>query len=115
MKSVTSFHRGISFTISVSGPSAGVLAFKHLPTQLPLAVLLSLLIGYIAAGDGQQNELFWEINLALAEREFELFCQPLLNARTQQCTGVEILLRWNNPRQAGSHRMFLFLSPRSIT
>ncbi len=48
MKSVTSFHRGISFTISVSGPSAGVLAFKHLPTQLPLAVLLSLLIGYIA-------------------------------------------------------------------
>lgn len=48
MKSVTSFHRDISFTISVSGPSAGVLAFKHLPTQLPLAVLLSLLIGYIA-------------------------------------------------------------------
>ncbi len=29
-----------------------------------------------------------EINSALAEREFALFCQPLLNARTQQCTGV---------------------------
>lgn len=28
-----------------------------------------------------------------------MFCQPLLNARSQQCIGVEILLRWNNPRQ----------------
>lgn len=40
-----------------------------------------------------------EIHLGLAQREFELFCQPLLNARSQQCIGVEILLRWNNPRQ----------------
>ena len=40
-----------------------------------------------------------EINLGLAQHEFELFCQPLLNARSQQCIGVEILLRWNNPRQ----------------
>ncbi|EHX0653497.1 cyclic diguanylate phosphodiesterase [Salmonella enterica] len=85
---------------SASGPSAGVLAFKHLPTQLPLAVLLSLLIGYIAwLATASRMSFSWEINLALAEREFELFCQPLLNARTQQCTGVEILLRWNNPRQ----------------
>ncbi|MEN1181176.1 EAL domain-containing protein, partial [Pseudomonas aeruginosa] len=38
-------------------------------------------------------------NLGLAQHEFELFCQPLLNARSQQCIGVEILLRWNNPRQ----------------
>ena len=29
----------------------------------------------------------------------KVFCQPLLNARSQQCIGVEILLRWNNPRQ----------------
>ncbi len=40
-----------------------------------------------------------EINLGPAQHEFELFCQPLLNARSQQCIGVEILLRWNNPRQ----------------
>ena len=37
--------------------------------------------------------------MGIAAREFELFCQPLVNARTQACTGVEILLRWNNPRQ----------------
>lgn len=58
------------------------------------------MIGYIAwLATASRMSFSWEINLALAEREFELFCQPLLNARTQQCTGVEILLRWNNPRQ----------------
>lgn len=52
-----------------------------------------------------------EINLGLAQHEFELFCQPLLNARSQQCIGVEILLRWNNPRQGwispGTHATVL--------
>lgn len=37
--------------------------------------------------------------MGLAAGEFELFCQPLVNAQTQRCVGVEILLRWNNPRQ----------------
>lgn len=88
------------FAISVSGPGASELALKHLPTQLPLAVMLSLLVGYLAwLATANRMSFSWEINLALAEREFELFCQPLLNASTQQCTGVEILLRWNNPRQ----------------
>lgn len=36
------------FTISVSGPGATALALHHLPSQFPLAVLLSLLVGYIA-------------------------------------------------------------------
>lgn len=34
------------FTISVTGPGPSELAIKHLPTQLPLAVILSLLVGY---------------------------------------------------------------------
>ncbi|MFP1483687.1 CSS-motif domain-containing protein [Escherichia coli] len=36
------------FTINVNGPGATALAWHYLPTQLPLAVLLSLLVGYIA-------------------------------------------------------------------
>lgn len=84
----------------MTGPGAGELALRHLPTQLPLAVMLSLLVGYLAwLATASRMSFSWEINLALAAREFELFCQPLLNARTQQCVGVEILLRWNNPRQ----------------
>jgi len=88
------------FTILVSGPGASELALKNLPSQLPLAVLISLLLGYIAwLATASRMSFTWEINLGLAAREFELFCQPLLNARTQKCVGVEILLRWNNPRQ----------------
>ncbi|QRG77492.1 EAL domain-containing protein [Citrobacter sp. R56] len=88
------------FTISATGPGAGELALKHLPSQLPLAMMLSLLVGYLTwLATANRMSFSWEINLALAAREFELFCQPLVNARTQQCIGVEILLRWNNPRQ----------------
>lgn len=88
------------FTILVSGPGASDLALKNLPSELPLAVLISLLLGYIAwLATASRMSFTWEINLGLAAREFELFCQPLLNARTQKCVGVEILLRWNNPRQ----------------
>lgn len=88
------------FTISVTGPGAEALALRTLPTQLPLALLLSLLVGYLMwLVTANRVSFSWEINLAIAQREFELFCQPLLDAHTQQCTGVEILLRWNNPRQ----------------
>ena len=88
------------FTIIVSGPGASGLALQNLPSQLPLALLISLLLGYIAwLATASRMSFTWEINLGLAAREFELFCQPLLNARTQKCVGVEILLRWNNPRQ----------------
>lgn len=63
-------------------------------------MLLSLLVGYIARlATAYRMSFSREINLGLAQHEFELFCQPLLNARSQQCIGVEILLRWNNPRQ----------------
>ncbi len=88
------------FSITTIGPSAGDLALKNLPGQLPLALMLSMLIGYITwLATANRMSFSWEINLGLASREFEVFCQPLLNARNLQCVGVELLLRWNNPRQ----------------
>lgn len=88
------------FSITTIGPSASDLALKNLPTQLPLAIILSMLIGYIAwLATANRMSFSWEINLGLASREFEVFCQPLLNSRSLQCVGVELLLRWNNPRQ----------------
>lgn len=88
------------FTIAVVSPGAAQLALLYLPSQVPLALMLSLLVGYIAwlATAGRMS-FSWEINLGLAAHEFELFCQPLLDADTNKCIGVEILLRWNNPRQ----------------
>ncbi|HCM9478455.1 TPA: EAL domain-containing protein [Enterobacter roggenkampii] len=88
------------FTITVGGPGPGELALKSLPAQLPLGLMLSLLLGYLAwLATANRMSFTWEIDMGIAAREFELFCQPLVNARTQACTGVEILLRWNNPRQ----------------
>ncbi|MEH0884796.1 EAL domain-containing protein [Enterobacter sp. UNJFSC 003] len=88
------------FSITVRGPGPGEMALKNLPTQLPLALMLSMLVGYIAwLATARRMSFTWEINVGIAAREFELFCQPLMNARTQECVGVEILLRWNNPRQ----------------
>jgi len=88
------------FSITVSGPGPGEMALINLPTQLPLGLMLSLLLGYIAwLATARRMSFTWEINMGIAAREFELFCQPLVNARTQDCIGVEILLRWHNPRQ----------------
>lgn len=88
------------FTISVTSPGAAQLALHYLPSQLPLALMLSLLVGYIAwLATASRMSFSWEINLGIAAREFELFCQPLMDADSNKCVGVEILLRWNNPRQ----------------
>ena len=86
------------FTITVSGPGLA-LALKSLPAQLPLGLMLSGsgVSGRLATAN--RMSFTWEIDMGIAAREFELFCQPLVNARTQECIGVEILLRWNNPRQ----------------
>lgn len=87
------------FSVTLYGPSPGALALKNLPSQLPLAVLLSLLIGYIAwLATARRMSFSWEINLGIANNEFEVYCQPLVSGKTGECTGVELLLRWNNPR-----------------
>ncbi|MCP5699390.1 cyclic diguanylate phosphodiesterase, partial [Klebsiella pneumoniae] len=88
------------FTISVSGPGASAVAFNELPGELPLALIISLLMTGIAwlATAGRMS-FSREINLGIAAHEFTLWCQPLQDLRTRQCCGVEILLRWNNPRR----------------
>ena len=88
------------FTINVSGPGASSIALNDLPAELPLALILTLLMTGIAwlitAG---RLSFSREISLGIASREFALWCQPLEDARSQRCCGVEILLRWNNPRR----------------
>jgi EAL domain-containing protein (putative c-di-GMP-specific phosphodiesterase class I) len=38
-----------------------------------------------------------ELRRALANQEFELFYQPLVDVKTETVTGFEALLRWNHP------------------
>jgi sensor c-di-GMP phosphodiesterase-like protein len=88
------------FSISVSGPGASMIALNDLPGELPLALIISLLMTGIAwlATAGRMS-FSREINLGIAAHEFKLWCQPLQNLHTRQCCGVEILLRWDNPRR----------------
>jgi FOG: EAL domain len=87
------------FSIIVSGPAATAMALKELPGQLPLALIASLLFAWMTwIASARRMSFSWEINMGIAQREFIIYCQPLFNTRTLRCDGVEILLRWNNPR-----------------
>lgn len=89
-----------ALSVSLITPSPSVLALRTLPSQFPLALLVALVVGYaVWVGTASRMSFAWELNLGLAAREFALFCQPLLDASDGHCKGVEILLRWDNPRQ----------------
>jgi hypothetical protein len=67
-----------------AGP--GELALKTCPPAAA-GLMLSLLLGYLAwLATANRMSFTWEIDMGIAAREFELFCQPLVNARTQACT-----------------------------
>lgn len=86
------------------------------PSQLPLALLLSLLMGYIVwLATANRMSLSWQISYGITAREFMVYCQPLINARSGGCDGIELLLRWHNPARAGSHPMSLSRWPNGRT
>lgn len=88
------------FSITLYGPSPTRLALATLPSQLPLALLLSLLMGYIVwLATANRMSLSWQISYGITANEFMVYCQPLINAKTGECDGIELLLRWHNARQ----------------
>lgn len=88
------------FTITLYGPAPTRLALLTLPSQLPLALLLSLLTGYsVWLATANRMSFSWQISYGLSAHEFMVYCQPLIDSRTGDCDGIELLLRWNNPRQ----------------
>ncbi|MGD9424985.1 EAL domain-containing protein [Pantoea sp. NSTU24] len=88
------------FSLTLYGPSPTRLALATLPSQLPLALLLSLLIGYIVwLATANRMSLSWQISYGITAREFMVYCQPLINSKSGECDGIELLLRWHNARQ----------------
>ncbi|MGD8105843.1 EAL domain-containing protein [Pantoea sp. FN0302] len=88
------------FTIILYGPAPTQLALLSLPSQLPLALLLSLLTGYIVwLATANRMSFSWQIGYGLSAHEFMVYCQPLIDSRTGNCDGIELLLRWHNSRQ----------------
>jgi len=49
-------------------------------------------------GNNFSNDISEYIHRSLAQNEFELYYQPQLDLRTNKITGLEALLRWNNPK-----------------
>jgi diguanylate cyclase (GGDEF)-like protein len=45
----------------------------------------------------ERRKLETELRLAIRDGAFELFYQPLVNARSQEIAGVEALIRWRHP------------------
>ncbi|MGE9549977.1 EAL domain-containing protein [Erwinia amylovora] len=88
------------FSITLFGPAPTRLALMTVPSQLPLALMLSLLMGYIVwLATANRMSLSWQISYGITAREFMVYCQPLINSRSGDCDGIELLLRWHNPRQ----------------
>ncbi|NIF21859.1 EAL domain-containing protein [Candidatus Pantoea multigeneris] len=87
------------YTITLYGPAPWRLALATLPEQLPLALLLSLLFGYIVwMATANRMSLSWQINYGIGADEFRVYCQPLIDGGNGECAGIELLLRWHNPR-----------------
>jgi sensor c-di-GMP phosphodiesterase-like protein len=88
------------FSISLFGPQANVLALAALPRHIPLSLLISLLAAYVVyLLTANRMSLSYHIGHAISHREFRVYCQPIINAETGRCVGVETLLRWKNKRQ----------------
>lgn len=88
------------FSITLFGPPPARLALMTLPSQLPLALLLSMLTSYIVwLATANRMSMAWQISYGLTAKEFMVYCQPIINASSGNCDGIELLLRWHNARQ----------------
>jgi diguanylate cyclase (GGDEF)-like protein len=61
----------------------------------------------------EQSEMLKDLGVALERRQFELFYQPKMDARSLQVTAAEALLRWHHPeRGVISPAVFIPLAER---
>ncbi|HDG1692054.1 TPA: EAL domain-containing protein [Kluyvera georgiana] len=91
--------KAFPFSVTAHSPGADQLALRNLVSELPLAIIMSVLFTWIAwLATAGRLSFSREINMGIAGKEFSLYCQPQMDARMQRCVGVEILLRWHNPR-----------------
>jgi sensor c-di-GMP phosphodiesterase-like protein len=97
---VTAYSTHNEFSISLYGDDAATIAWGDLPAHLPLSLLISLLVAiatYLLSAS--RISLGYPISHAIANREFQVYCQPIINSSNGNCVGVETLMRWKNRRQ----------------
>ncbi len=97
---LSSSSNNYDFSVSIYGNDAATLAWSELPAHLPLSLLISLLTAFaIYLLSGSRISLAYPISHAISHREFQVYCQPIIDSADGRCVGVETLMRWKNRRQ----------------
>ncbi|MGC6386615.1 EAL domain-containing protein [Ewingella sp. S1.OA.A_B6] len=97
---VSSRSGSYDFSVSIYGNDATTLAWSELSTHMPLSLLISLLAAFaVYLLLGSRMSLAYPMNYAISHREFQVYCQPIINSADGRCVGVETLMRWKNHRQ----------------
>lgn len=70
----------------------------------PLWFLIASILFFIVALSSQQlrrnmSDSRWSLRRALAHNQLKSYFQPIFNTHTQRIVGLELLVRWQHPRQ----------------
>lgn len=73
---------------------------QNLLFSAPLTIFISGILSYLFIRQLRQvNGLDYELKRGLAQNEFEVHYQPIVDLKTRQCIGSEALLRWRHPQR----------------
>lgn len=73
---------------------------QQLIVGVPLSVFISGVLIYLLIRQIRKvNTLDYELRRGLAQKEFEIYYQPIIDLHTRQCVGSEALLRWHHPQR----------------
>ncbi|WP_230472938.1 EAL domain-containing protein [Enterobacillus tribolii] len=88
------------YSVSIFSAPDWQLAIRSLPQHIPLFLLVFLLaFGIVYLASANRLNLAYHISSAIQQKRFLLYCQPIIDTHSGDCTGVEILLRWHDERQ----------------
>ena len=74
--------------------------WQKLTIGAPITALISGLLMYLFIRQARQADtLGYELQLGLAQNEFEVHYQPIVDLQTRQCVSSEALIRWRHPHQ----------------
>ncbi|WP_345815228.1 EAL domain-containing protein [Paraburkholderia sp. PREW-6R] len=105
-------HHEAALNLSIAASVAGLLAASLFVSRAAVVPLIALsacgAVLYVGLWVRPKARLRRAVRIGLRRREFHVVYQPIVDMRTQQCVGVEALLRWGHPKfGAGGPERFI--------